>query len=192
MADLRGTDRDLTAAPREHQWGKYAAVPVPSTTTGMRCLVCGAISDEESGHRPCPGIEIRYGPSGLGPRAVVVSDADEELLARIRMQIQAKQIMDGIDQEIANATPEQLRKFLEMAMITSGRVTVVLTRTELQKLFGRNIYIVRCEYQDEQEKLLITVEGEGLPRWTEGLLTWRVGGRLLDSAYLMDDLKGTW
>ena len=69
--------------------------------------------------------------------------------------------------------------------MTKGRVTVVLPRTELQKLFASDLTVLRAQYQEDEEQLLVTVEGEDLPQWYSGTHPTRIAGQALDSAYVM-------
>ena len=55
-----------------------------------------------------------------------------------------------------------------------GRVTVILPRSELQKLFASDLTVLRAEYEDAEEQLLITVEGEDLEPWQEMCRPMRV------------------
>ena len=55
-----------------------------------------------------------------------------------------------------------------------GRVTVILPRSELQKLFASDLTVLRAEYEDAEEQLLITVEGEDLEPWQEQRRPMRV------------------
>ena len=71
-----------------------------------------------------------------------------------------------------------------------GRVTVVLPRRELQKLFASDLTVLRAEYDDDYEQLLVTVEGESLPQWRTGTKPMRVEGQALESAYVM--FERTW
>ena len=59
-------------------------------------------------------------------------------------------------------------------MSTKGRVTVILPRSELQKLFASDLTVLRAEYEDAEEQLLITVEGEDLEPWQEQCRPMRV------------------
>ena len=170
MADLKGTDRDLsvdTDTGKEHQWDKYAARPVPSTHTGMRCIVCGAISDEESGHLPCPGIEVRYGPT-----------------------FEAK--ITELEQRVANMTPADAVKIVK-GLVQYGRAEIAIPLSDLAKVFApKNVGIVYVEYDHRTEQLLITVDGDGLPQWQEGARPFRVGGCFTAGSYIMADVKGKW
>ncbi len=88
-------------------------------------------------------------------------------------------------------TPDAALKMAE-TMASYGRASVVLTRTELEKLFGANVNVVRAEYIDSDEILLITIEKEGLPMWHEGSRPYRVSGRFTDGSYIMADVRGEW
>ena len=66
-----------------------------------------------------------------------------------------------------------------------GRVTVVLPRTELQKLFASDLTVLRAKYEDAEEQLLITLEGEALPKWYPQTRPERKAGQVLDSSYVM-------
>ncbi len=96
-------------------------------------------------------------------------------------------ILERVDRDIAEASDEKLIDFTKLALAEDGRAQVVLGRSELQKLFDDEVFVVRAEYEDDEEQLLITIEGVGLPRWREGQRPSRVTGRLLDSSYVMLD-----
>ena len=90
-----------------------------------------------------------------------------------------------IDAEIAKMTPDQAMKIAKATM-NYGRVEVVISRTELQKLFSKHIGIITAEYNVRSEELSIIIEGDGLPPyWREGYNPMRVLGTLLGGSYCM-------
>ena len=66
-----------------------------------------------------------------------------------------------------------------------GRVTVVLPRSELQKLFASDLAVMRAEYEEAEEQLLVTLEGDTLPRWYPQTRPERARGQVIDSSYVI-------
>jgi len=74
------------------------------------------------------------------------SGLPEEVIARLELEAKAKLAIAEIDYEIAKANPETLMKFVKAMINYGGRTIVVLPRSELQKLFDKDIFIVRGEW----------------------------------------------
>ena len=92
---------------------------------------------------------------------------------------------EDLKRQLASMTPEDAVK-LAHALQSYGRVEVVLSRSELNKLFAGDVGVIYCEYDQRSEELRICVEGSGLwKNWREGQRPFNVRGKLLDSSYVM-------
>lgn len=90
-----------------------------------------------------------------------------------------------IEREMAAMTPAEAAK-LAYGLQSYGRVEVVLSRSELNKLFAGDVSVIYCEYDQREEQLRICIEGSGLfKNWKEGQRPYNVRGSILGGSYVM-------